>query len=322
MYVVARRDPGSRNGSAVHFLPSGNLIFMRRLLGFYEITPLGELVDETVVIGGNDRPHHDFIILDDGRILYLGRYRFPFDDSANGGDGETTARVSSLSVYDTETGKFERVWEPLKFWDITDPPQRVCWPGENPDWTHLNSLSRSPDGGWIMSSRHRHQVVSVSPDFQTVRWQLGGPDSDFDFPDPSDRFDTQHTATQLPNGNIPGGEGHYSRALELRLDFDAMTAVKAWEFSPDPPIYARIFSSAYRLDNGNTLINFGHSEDPANVPIAVIEVDADGREIFRLETIDPTVAEEASIGPSRYRANPGPESVIGETMLRAPKPKP
>ena len=278
----------------------------------------------------NDEAHHDFAALGDGRILYIGRYDFTFDDSANGGDAETTSDGDTLNIYDPATGTVERVWDALKFWDITDPAQRVEWRGGLRRLTHLNSLSRSPGGGWIASVRNRHQVISISSDFKTVHWQLGGPDSDFAFPDPSDRFVMQHTAAQLSNGNVlmfdnradlPGGEGLYSRALELRLDFDAMTAVKAWEFSPDPPIYARIFSSAYRLDNGNTLINFGYSEDPATVPTAVIEVDAEGREIFRLETIDPTVAREASIGPSRYRANPGPESVIGETMLRAPKPK-
>ena len=121
---------------------------------------------------------------------------------------------------------------------------------------------------------------------------------------------------------LPEEEGYYSRALELRLDFDAMTAVKAWGVSADPPIYARAISSAYRLDNGNTLINFGTTEDLKTIPIAIIEVDAQGRETFRLETIDPPTAETARAGPVRYRAYPGPESIIGETMLRAPKPKP
>ena len=121
---------------------------------------------------------------------------------------------------------------------------------------------------------------------------------------------------------LPEGNGYYSRALELRLDFDAMTAVKAWGVSPDPPIYARAISSAYRLDNGNTLINFGISEDLATIPLAIIEVDAQGRETFRLETIDPPTAATARRGPPRYRAYPGPDSIIGETMLRAPKSKP
>ena len=271
--------------------------------------------------------------LDDGRILYIGRYGFIFDDSANGGRAETTATVDSLNVYDPASGTVERVWDAAKFWDAADPAQRVAR-SENIgvlNWTHVNSVSRAPDGGYIASVRNRRQIISISPDFQTIRWQLGGPDSDFAFPAPTDRFDMQRAAAQLQNGNVlvfdnravlpDESGGYYSRALELRLDFDEMTAVKTWEFTPNPPLYAPVGSSAYRLDNGSTLINFGLSVAPATVPIAIIEADADGREIFRLETIDPS-AEAANGSPRRCRAYPGPESVIGETTLRAPKPMP
>ena len=182
----------------------------------------------------------------------------------------------------------EILWDPMDFWDILDPDQRRRWVLDDLGWLHMNSLSKSADGGYIASLRNLNQVISLSPDFETVRWRLGGPDSDFDFPDPTDRFTMQHTASELPNGNIlvfdnraklPEEEGGvlYSRALELRLDFDAKTAVKAWEFSPDPRIYSSVASSAYRLDNGNTLANFGFSPDFANIPIAIIEADAQGR---------------------------------------------
>ncbi len=176
-----------------------------------------------------------------------------------------------------------------------------------------------------MSLRERDQVISISEDFQTIRWRLGGADGDFAFSDPADMFHAQHTASQLPNGNIllfdnqaglpaPDGEGHYSRALELRLDFDAMTAVKAWEYSPEPRLYSKFAGSAYRLDNGNTLINFGHPAQ-GELTTTLVEVDARGRELFRLAT--DAVPRELRF--NRYRALPGPESIIGETMLRPPK---
>ena len=34
------------------------------------------------------------------------------------------------------------------------------------------------------------------------------------------------------------------------------------------------------------------------------------------------ITEESAVGTFRCRANPGPKSIIGETMLRAPKPMP
>ena len=318
----------------VRFKPDGNLMFLGGADdGIREITPLGETVSEIISGADDDWPHHDFIPLDDGRVVYPGRYSYTFDDSANGGSAETTASVDSIVVYDPATGDFERVWDGLDFGDILDPAQRGQWNADNPNWMHLNSLFPTPGGGYIASVRNLNQIISISADFQTVRWRLSGPDGDFAFPDPTDRFNFPHTATRLADGNIlifdntaplppDEGEGHYSRALELRLDFDSLTAVKAWEYSPDPRMFSRAVSGAFRLDNGNTLINFGISDDSAAIPIAIVEVDADGRELFRLETIDPPLAQAATQGPLRYRAYPGPDSIMGETMLRAPKAGP
>ena len=319
---------------AVRVQPNGGVMYQLRGCCIIEITPLGERVNEIVVPAYSDRPehfrtHHDFLPPENGRIIYLSAYKLAFDDSANGGDAETTAIVDTVNALDLATGEMEILWDPMDFWDMRDPDQRLRWRVEGPDWLHMNSLSKTADGGYIASLRSLNQVISLSPDFKTVRWRLGGPDSDFDFPDPADRFTTQHTASELPNGNIlvfdnraklPEEEGGdlYSRALEIRLDFDAKTAVKAWEFSPEPRMYSIVISSAYRLDNGNTLVNFGTSPDLANIPIAIVEADARGREVFRLESIDPPLSEVLDKGPERYRAYPGPKSIMGETMLRAP----
>lgn len=270
--------------------------------------------------------------MDDGRILFPARYQFIFDDSHNGGDSETTALVDALDIYDPANGETSRVWDAMKFWDITDPAQRVERQEGVLNWIqHKLRVARA--------RRRLHSVVAQPPPchililgFSDHPLAAGRTGQRFRIPRPAaDRFHAQRAAARLPNGNVlafdnranlPDGDGCYSRALELRLDFDTMTAVKAWEFSPAPPIYALIASGAYRLDNGSTLINFGISEDPATIPIAIIEADEEGREAFRLETIDPPTAEAAHWGPLRCRAYPGPESIIGETMLRAPKPKP
>ena len=323
---------GERAVNGLRLLPGGNIMYQVTDCCVIEITPLGERVSEIIVPNDNDSPsqfriHHDFLPPENGRIIYIGRYDFTFDDSANGGDAETTAGVDTVNALDLATGEMERLWDPMDFWDIRDPNQRRKWYARGPNWLHMNSLSKTSDGGYIVSLRNINQVVSLSPDFKTTRWRLGGPDSDFDFPDPSDRFRWQHTANELPSGNIllfdnrarpPGGGDRYSRALELRLDSDAKTAVKAWEFSLEPRLYSEIVSSAYRLDNGNTLVNFGLSPDSANIPIAIVEVDARGREVFKMESVDPPLAEISFRGPERYRVYPGPKSIMGETMLRAP----
>ena len=141
----------------------------------------------------------------------------------------------------------------------------------------------------------------------------------------SSAFYRQHTASQLANGNVllfdngnerPQAEGgEYSRALELRLDDAAGTATKVWEYRPSPDIYAPIVSSAYRLDNGNTLVNFGtrdRDDPPHPKPLVLVEADADGNEVFRVETV------QLDWFSRRYRAQGGIDAIRGETMLHPP----
>ena len=161
---------------------------------------------------------------------------------------------------------------------------------------------------------------------------MGGPDSDYEFPDPADRFYGQHTATQLPNGNIllfdngdgrPADEGGaYSRALELRLDEANGTAVKAWEYRHQPDIYSRVISSAFRLSNGHTLVNFGVNEAAtALLPLVFVEVNRPGKVVFRVETFSLHTADHLD-HPWQFRAADGLDSILGETMLRPPAERP
>ena len=313
-------EPRTHYLAPVDRLPGGNLIFLD---GGHltEMTPLGETVNRFKP--GGEWAHHDVTVLDDGRVIFPSRKRLVLDDSANGGSEETTTTttflVDNLRVWDPESGRVEQVWDSNAAWDVLDPNQRVRARRNGPvDWTHLNSVSTGPRGNFIVSFRARNQVISLSPDFRTIEWQLGGPDSDYEFPNPADRFYGQHTAAQLANGNVlvfdngwtrPAAEGgEYSRALELRLDATAGTAVKVWEYRPDPDIYSRGRGSAYRLRNGNTLARFSVRER-----LTIVEVDAAGNEVFRLEHLSRYEPRLKS-----YRAYGGFTSIMGETMLRPP----
>ena len=305
-------------------LASGNFLFPGRL-NLTEITPLGEVVN---VVGEAGAPHHELTVLDDGRAIYPGREVLIFDDSANGGPEQARFLVDNLRIWDPAAGRVEQVWDAKEAWDVRDPGQRV--PGPTRDdgsfsWTHVNSVTTGTRGNVILSARGRDQVVSLSPDFGTIAWQLSGPDSDYEFPNPGDRFYGQHTATQLANGNIlvfdngygrPEAEGgEYSRALELRLDAAAGTAVKVWEYRHTPDVYSPRGGSAYRLGSGNTLVNFSTVEDHlTDAPLIAVEVDAAGAEVFRVETLDALPPADRS----RYRVYGGVTAIMGETVLRPP----
>ena len=319
-------EPSPFDADPVVRLPNGNFLF-RRLV---EITPLGEVVNRFEGDRQWGLPHHELTVLDDGRVIFPSKEHYVFDDSVNGGAAETAFQVDSLRVWDPASGQVKQVWDAKEAWDILDPDQRHApRDQEHYRWTHLNSVSIGPRGNVILSFRARNQVISLSPDFRTIEWQLNGPDSDFRFPNPADRFYLQHTAAQLANGNVllfdngwgrPDSEGgRYSRALELRLDDAAGTAVKVWSYRPEPDVYSHHSSSAYRLSNGNTLVNFSVRER-VNLPLLMVEVDAAGNEVFRFENLSWSATE--SHPPYRYRAVGGIDSIMGETMLRPPAAAP
>ena len=287
-----------------------------------EITPLGEMVDELVYSTVNGTPHHDFLILPDDQVLYLADVPAVIDDSANGGSAEQAIVGDSLRIWDQSSGTTREVWNTFDFWDPTDANEREQWSGDPIRWVHINSISLGPRGNYILSPRNRNQVISVSPDFQEIEWQLGlgnedSPESDFRFEKPEDRFYRSHTASQLRNGNIlvfdnglgrPEEEGgEYSRALELTLEDYDLVVFKAWEYRSDPDIYSRNISGALRLDNGNTLVNFGQRPDKTIQPVVAVEVERDGTVVWEMEMLSETSA-------GRFRIYTL-DSIMGETKI-------
>jgi hypothetical protein len=152
------------------------------------------------------------------------------------------------------------------------------------EWMHGNSLQVGPTGAILMSVRHLDTVIAISPQFDRIVWRIGRFASDFAFPNPNDKFYHEHYVRMLKNGNLllfdngdgrPASEGgQYSRALELALDWDSMTATKVWEYrhqvgltSVGSPVYkyADKVGTAQRLENGDTIVWYGEETDPVTL---------------------------------------------------------
>ena len=79
--------------------------------------------------------------------------------------------------------------------------------------------------------------------------------------------------------------------MELKLDLSTKTATKVWEYRNNPDLYSNCCSSAYRLPNGNTVVDFGQDSanspgifhlvevEPSNKVIASFQLSADGKNI-------------------------------------------
>ena len=276
------------------------------------ITPVPPILPAGWIWGqGNDVAE---AIVVDGAVLHFGKVvKDPFFDAGQASPGTRLQLGATIRRWDPATGVDQVVWDPFAFLDplaertggaLSDPAansdSRIPMPCAGAsllveDWMHANSLQFTPAGRILMSIRHLDTVIAISPRFDSIQWRIGGPSSDFNFPDPADRFHHQHFARMLDTGNLllmdngnarPAAEGGpYSRALELALDWDAMTASKFWEYRhPSGPggayKYADKVGSAQRLENGNTLVLFGADIDPGTLLVydpqtfTLVEADA------------------------------------------------
>ena len=148
---------------------------------------------------------------------------------------------------------------------------------------HANSLQVAPSGVILMSVRYLDTVMAISPQLDRIAWRIGRFGSNFAFPNPNDKFYHEHYVRMLDNGNLllfdngngrPATEGgQYTRALELALDRNVMTATKVWEYrhqvgaSGGTPVYkySDRVGTAQRLQNRNTIVWFGADVDPTTL---------------------------------------------------------
>ena len=162
----------------------------------------------------------------------------------------------------------------------------------------MNTVSVFPDKKYLLaSSRNQNSVFKIDRATGDLVWVMGyhgevedGFHGDFTIAD-ADRFYHQHDTTVLPNGHVlmfdngRNGVREYSRALELAYTYNASGGSEAhvvWQFRHDPDIFAPIWGSAQRFDNGNTLVCFGQ-RDPGQLS-TIVEVSSDDKPLWEFRT--------------------------------------
>jgi hypothetical protein len=263
-----------------------------------------------------------------GTVLHLAKIvRDPFFDAGLAPQGARLQTGIGLRRWTPATGADELVWDPFKFLDPlkerttatdSDPTANSDTVSPFPctgtiiqpeEWMHSNSLQVAPTGVILMSVRLLDTIIAISPRLNRIAWRIGRFGSDFSFPNPNDRFYHEHFVRMLDNGNLlmmdngngrPAAEGGlYTRALELSLDWESMTATKVWEYRHliTAPAggsiykYADKVGTAQRLGNGNTIVLFGADINPATLApknpqtFTLVEADANA-EAGAIATLD------------------------------------
>jgi len=289
-FIAWYTDAFGTGGAATPIPGSPDMLFIARAIdAIVRVSPRGDVVaqlDFADVPGGG--VHHDLAALDGNRVAFIAHDRRPVRDTLVSGE--------AVWVWDTETDAVNRVWSSWDHFDYdSDRGSRTT----ADDWLHANALSVGPRGNLIMSLHWLNQVISISADYQSIEWRLGGVNHTIGV-SAADRFNGQHSAFELPgervilfDNNYEGASaGGHSRGLELQMSGD--TAWVVWEYVADPPIMSQIWSGIYALPNGHRVVSF---PIPAVVqpaggapPMTVDEVDETGVRVWRLTGPDLTAS--------------------------------
>jgi len=264
--------------------PNGNLLVFvgesrgwEPTFGYYlEITPEGETVARYQAGAPLYTDNHELLLTedDDGALTaHLFGYTIrPVDMQALfPPDGNPDALVAGHQLLRYGPGGhlefFFDAWDHLDpaDWDVAVPAAEDC---VQCDYDHPNSLDIDAEGHYVASFRTLNEITAIDAATGSVRWQLGGRNSDFTFvDDPLDGFSGQHAARVVGPDRIllfdngPNHDPQLSRAVEYALDHEAGTATLVWEYRPEPSLYSPFQCYVQRLDDGRTLVGFSQQAE-------------------------------------------------------------
>jgi hypothetical protein len=240
---------------------------------FIVLDSMFNIVDSVKCPGGIFTDLHDIRLLSNGNYLVMG-FEFRIMDltsyhwfSGNGSPGSPNARVKGVVILELdENNNAVFVWNSFDHFQFDDVSEQWLGNPVNVDWTHSNAAALDNDGNILLSSRHFNEITKINRQTGAVIWRLGGKRNQFTFVnDQFNGFWGQHYASRIQNGNLTLYDNgfrritpfHPARALEYSLNESALTATLVWNYTYDDSAYSIFMGNAIRLENGNTLIDWG-----------------------------------------------------------------
>jgi hypothetical protein len=178
---------------------------------------------------------HAFVELEDGTIVYAREV---------GQDEEVT--------YVYPDGSTEVLWSCSQWWQEVGGPNLPCY---------HNGINWYPERGtFLISFYNLNTIAEVNiADGKTLR-SFGDVSTSYKFTDRDISFDFQHHPTWTSRGNLmttssdPPGET-WAREFEVNDEDQSITEV--WHYGEGEGLQANTIGEATRLENDNTLMNWG-----------------------------------------------------------------
>ena len=195
----------------------------------------------------------------------------PMSLSRYGGSTDGVLDDSAVQEYDIATGRLLYTWDALRHIPLDDaeiplPPNGFPW-----DAYHVNSISLTGNGTFLVSMRNTWAAYLVAARTGAIEWALGGKHSSFKIA-PTAAFQWQHDVRLEPGSvvtmfddaccEITGTQTYLApngptRGLELRLDMKARTATLLAQYSHGKDPGSAYMGDTQVLPNGNVFVGWG-----------------------------------------------------------------
>ncbi|KAF5564307.1 hypothetical protein FNAPI_2200 [Fusarium napiforme] len=197
--------------------------------------------------------------------------------TALGGEMDGWLSDSIFQEVELETNRVTNVWRSFTHVNLTDTmvkysPKKTFMHGDGFDWFHIDSVSKTSKGHYLVSSRSLSAIILLQADSLNPRWVLGGKRNQFkdlsggnatNFANQYNAKFVQGNESQISffdnqvttSGSCSGD--NCSRGVVVELDYEEMTVRLLHEFYHPQKISSGSGGSVQGLDNGNFLIGWG-----------------------------------------------------------------
>ncbi|KAI8628530.1 Arylsulfotransferase-domain-containing protein [Xylariaceae sp. FL1651] len=251
---------------------------------------------------------HDFSLTTDGGAIMNNYHTIYTDLTSIGGPVNGSLLDCAFQEVDIETGEVRFTWRATDHFNLTESlADKYSNVTGGFDWFHMNAISKTVDGNYLISIRHLRTVALINGTDGSRIWQVGGVNNSFkdlsggnatNFAFQHDARFTDETETQITlfdnhamhvTSPTAGCTKNCTRAVRLALDYDAMEVRLVSEFYHPASVQAWAQGGYHLLPNGNAIIGWG-------VVPAMTEFDEAGNVVMDIQ-IRPWNTTESGGGP-------------------------
>jgi hypothetical protein len=225
--------------------------------------------DIAIVRAGNGyQPDlHEFQITPRGTALITVYDAIDCDLAGVGGPANGAVADTLVQEIDLRTGLVMYEWHSLDHVPLQSSYAAAAPTSDREpfDYFHINSVDVGADGNLLVDARNTWAMYDVDASTGAVRWQLGGKQSSFK-QGPGVATAWQHDAIEQPDGAITFFDNgafpqvhRESRAIEVALNLQSMTATLVRSYEHVNPLVAGSQGNVQALAGGDWMVGWGQA---------------------------------------------------------------